>query len=130
MATDYILFIHGVNTRDRREDPHYADQLFQRLQQSASNHNRNLKKIALYWGDVNKEAEKSLLEQFKASPLWEQMWFKTFREQQLLQFAGDAALYISRHVGFKVVEELKKQTLAQLINHQPDDRLSTGKSHD
>ncbi len=126
MATDYILFIHGVNTRDRREDPHYADQLFQRLQKSASNHKRNLKKIALYWGDVNKNAEDYLLEQLKGSPLWKDMWFKTFREQQLLQFAGDAALYISRQVGSQVVQELKKQTLDGLDrskNTQSDDRL-------
>ncbi|MDF5725214.1 MAG: hypothetical protein PUP91_33140 [Rhizonema sp. PD37] len=123
MATDYILFIHGVNTRDRREQPQYADQLFQRLKESASNHNRNLKPIPLYWGDVNKDAEDDLLRQFQASPLWEHIWFKAFREQQLLQFAGDAALYISREVGYKVVEVLKKQTIDGLKNHQPDDRL-------
>lgn len=123
MATDYILFIHGVNTRDRREQPQYADQLFQRLQENASNKKRDLKKIALYWGDVNKEAEENLLKQFKASPIWEHIGFRTFREQQLLQFAGDAALYISRQVGFKVVKELKKQTLEGLKNPQSDDRL-------
>lgn len=126
MATDYILFIHGVNTRDRRENPQYADQLFQRLKDNASNHNRNLKKIALYWGDVNKDAEDYLLKQLRASSLWKDMWFKTFREQQLLQFAGDAALYISRQVGCQVVQELKKQTLHGLDgskNAQSDDRL-------
>ncbi|BAY49323.1 hypothetical protein SAMD00079811_69520 [Scytonema sp. HK-05] len=122
MATDYILFIHGVNTRDRREQPQYADQLFQRLQESASNNERELKKIALYWGDVNKEAEENLLKQLQASPFWEHIWFKAFREQQLLQFAGDAALYISRQVGSKVVKELKKQTDG-LNNSQSDDRL-------
>ncbi|MDJ0689095.1 MAG: hypothetical protein QNJ41_11355 [Xenococcaceae cyanobacterium MO_188.B32] len=29
MATDYILFIHGVNTRDQRENPRYADDLIE-----------------------------------------------------------------------------------------------------
>ena len=124
MATDYILFIHGVNTRDRREQPQYADQLFfQRLKERAANDNRKLEKIALYWGDVNKEAEENLLQQFKKSPLWEHIWFKAFREQQLLQFAGDAALYIGREVGYKVVEALKEQTINGLKNYQPDDRL-------
>ena len=28
MPTDYILFIHGVNTRESASDPTYADQLF------------------------------------------------------------------------------------------------------
>jgi hypothetical protein len=123
MATDYVLFIHGVNTREVREQPQYADQLFQRLQECASNHTRNLKKIALYWGDVNKPAEDNLLKQLRASSFWEQMQFRTFREQQILQFAGDAALYISRHVGSKVINRLKTQAFEGLKNAQPDDCL-------
>jgi hypothetical protein len=121
MATDYIIFIHGVNTREKREKPQYADQLFDRLQKSVSAH--KLEKIALYWGDVNQQAENDLLKQLQSSPFWQQMWFKTFREQQILQFAGDAALYISRHIGSKVVKRLKAQAFEGLKNAQPNDCL-------
>ena len=38
MATDYILFIHGVNTREERENPEYADQLFNRLDKTLVDH--------------------------------------------------------------------------------------------
>jgi hypothetical protein len=123
MATDYILFIHGVNTRDVREKPEYADMLFNRLQESAVDSRRKLEKIALYWGDVNSEAENNLRTTLKTSPVWQQMKFKGFRENQILQFVGDAALYISRYIGSKVVRELKKQALEGLKNAQPDDRL-------
>lgn len=123
MATDYILFVHGVNTREVREQPEYAAQLFDRIQKSVSGHKRDVKKVALYWGDVNINAETQLLTTLKSSPLWEQIWFREFREKQLLQFAGDAALYISRHIGSKVVNKLKTQALDALKNHQPDARL-------
>jgi hypothetical protein len=127
MATDYILFIHGVNTRIDREQPNYADELFQKIEQEiyndASNNGRKPKKVALYWGDVNLEAETQLKKQLHASPLWEQMWFREFRDNQLIQFAGDAALYISRYIGSKVVKKLKQGALEAIQNPTPDDRL-------
>lgn len=123
MATDYILFVHGVNNRQPREQPEYADQFFALIQESNPNRQRDLKKIALYWGNVGIDAEAKLLEQLKASPLWEQLWFRTFRERQILQFVGDGALYISRYIGSKVVNTLKTQTLREIEKPQPDDRL-------
>lgn len=128
MATDYILFVHGVNTRDRHPQPEYANSLFELLyQKSASNlqrEKREIKKIALYWGDVNEMAENDLRDNLQASPFWSHMWFRTFREKQILQFAGDAALYISSYIGSQVVHRLKTQALQLgLSNPQPDDRL-------
>ena len=119
MATDYILFIHGVNTRDERENPRYADDLIEGIKSES----HDFLPIPVYWGDVNEEAETTLLKRLQASPLWDEMWFRTFREQQLLQFAGDAALYISRHVGYKVVQRLKTDALKVLQHAQPDDCL-------
>lgn len=119
MATDYILFIHGVSTRDQRENPQYAKELIARLKSQSL----DFVDVPLYWGDVNEAAEKKLLARLQASPLWEDIWFKNFREQQLLQFAGDAALYISRHVGSKVVERLNTDALQVLQNANPDDCL-------
>lgn len=119
MATDYILFIHGVSTRDRRDNPKYAQDLIEGL----TSQSLDFVDIPLYWGDVNEEAETALLKRLQASPLWSDMWFRNFREQQLLQFAGDAALYISRHVGYKVVKRLKTDALQILQHAQPDDCL-------
>ncbi|MBE9007922.1 hypothetical protein IQ259_23375 [Fortiea sp. LEGE XX443] len=120
MATDYVLFIHGVNTRN----PNYADEIFKRLDRSVGDRQRNLKKIALFWGDVNKAAENNLMGQLRRSSCWDDMWFREFREEQIIQFAGDAALYISRHVGAKVVSRLKEQAIAnQLHKATSADRL-------
>ncbi|OCQ98835.1 hypothetical protein BCD64_22560 [Nostoc sp. MBR 210] len=120
MATDYVLFIHGVSIRNDK----YADELFERLRKSASDRQRNLRKISLYWGDVNEELENKLLGQLRVSPYWKDVWFKEFREKQIIPFAGDAALYISRHVGAKVVNRMKTQAIANGLHQaQADDRL-------
>ncbi|MBD2099609.1 hypothetical protein H6F94_01675 [Leptolyngbya sp. FACHB-261] len=123
MATDYILFIHGVSTRKDREKPTYADELIAKLQATVGKQ-LNLKPVPLYWGDVNQEAEERLLSQLKDKQgCWEQLWFREFREKQLLQFVGDAALYISRQVGSKVIQQLETQMREQLAGYQPQDRL-------
>ncbi|WP_341529901.1 hypothetical protein WKK05_11605 [Nostoc sp. UHCC 0302] len=51
------------------------------------------------------------------------MCFREFREKQLLQLAGDAALYISRFLGANVVKLLKSDAYSGLNNFQPNDRL-------
>ncbi len=119
MSTDYILFIHGVNTRDQRDNPEYAKDLIAGIKAESP----DFVDIPLYWGDVNDAAETRLLYRLQASPLWDEMWFRSFREQQLLQFAGDAALYISRHVGYKIVQRLNTDALQILQQAQPDDCL-------
>ncbi|MBE9224463.1 hypothetical protein IQ264_03105 [Phormidium sp. LEGE 05292] len=123
MATDYILFVHGVNTRQKQEQPTYADQLFRLIQQGVDS-SITLKKITLYWGDINQEAQDNLVKSFKQSSAWNQLWFKDFRTNQLLQFAGDAALYLSRTVGYQVVQRLKEQALKGIQGYNPqEDRL-------
>lgn len=123
MATDYLLFIHGVNTRDKLEKPTYADKLFTLIQESAGS-SLNLEKIPLYWGDINEEAQERLRASFNQSPAWKQLWFKEFRSNQLLQFAGDAALYLSRTIGSEVVQRIKKQAIDGLKGYDPQqDRL-------
>ena len=121
--TDYVVFIHGVNTREVRETPHYADALFTHLQKEVG-HDLTLKSIPLYWGDVNSYAEQDLLKLYKDSPCWPQLFFQNLREKQLLQFTGDAALFISRCTGMAVVEELKKQLKQGLEGYNANtDRL-------
>ncbi|HEU5227388.1 MAG TPA: hypothetical protein VFU49_06205 [Ktedonobacteraceae bacterium] len=109
---DYILFVHGVNTRKRREVPEYA----QRLSNLIDKNNRNsdqqiaIKMVPLYWGDVTRDLECNLLEGYRESECWTELSFKDIREKQLLQFTGDAALYISRYIGTRVVDTLLAQT--------------------
>lgn len=125
MPTDYVLFNHGVNTRNTRPQPDYADALFALMQKHYHQvPGRTLKKIALYWGDVNKEQEQKLLDAYQGSSIWDNLWFQLFRGKQVMQFVGDGALYVSRYGGSRIAEALEKQTIEGL--QQPvsgEDRL-------
>ena len=122
MATDYILFVHGVKTRQKDEFTRLAQLLFQNIQRSLGT-SRTLKPIFFFWGDLNQDAQKELLGGFQKSPKWNEFWFRDFRDTQLLEFMGDAALYLSRHVGSQVVRRFRDQALATLKGAQEDDRL-------
>src|SRR5215471_10128240 len=95
---EYLLFVHGVNTRADRYQPDYADSLIENIQRFAPSE-MTVKPIVLYWGDVNISAEMELLKAFQASPVWGELGFPDLRAKQMLQFTGDAALYISRTGG-------------------------------
>ncbi len=123
MATDYIIFIHGVNPREGHFQPTYADELFRLIQKASKSSSRTLKKVALYWADVNEEKEHEILKAHRESPIWKDFWFREFREKQILQFTSNVALYISRYAGSRVVDKLNKQVLAELSGYQPEDRL-------
>lgn len=124
MATDYVLFIHGVNTRCDREKPDYADKLIY-LIKNAVDKSYQLQPIPFYWGDINKEAEDKLLGKLQSQDsCWQKLWFQKFRQTALLQFAGDSVLYISRTVGSKVVEKLNEYMIDKgLDNAGSEDRL-------
>lgn len=79
-----------------------------------------MRTVPLYWGDVNKDDEEKLLEKLKLSKAWEKLYFQGFRSHQLLQFFGDAALYISRAVGKKIVDTLLYQLNMGLKDFNPD----------
>lgn len=122
MATNYVLFLHGVNTRQKVTDPAYADSLFANIvRHSASS--LQLKKIALYWGDVAQAQEDKLKKTYRRSAAWPTFWFLNARENLLLQFIGDTVLYLSRYVGAQIVEKLKNQIDDGLKGYQSDDRL-------
>ncbi len=122
MPTDYILFNHGVSTRDTHPEPTYADELFELIQSHYHPTSaRTLKKIVLYWGDVNNAAEQQLLAAYRSSAIWEKMWFKSIRETHIMQFVGDGALYLSRYVGAKVASVLEEQTRAGLEGFNPEE---------
>lgn len=118
MPTDYLLFVHGVNVREANPDhPQYSNQLFQLIEQTVSP-TLQVKNVPLYWGNVNQGSLKELTQMFQDSSVWPQMWFPEFRKSQLLQFAGDAALYISRLIGGEAVTQLKQQALNGLKDYE------------
>ncbi len=122
MATDYILFLHGVNTREQREKRTYANQLIGHINRLIGD--PYPESIPLYWGDVNIESEQELMSQIQhADSCWHQLWFQNTRQNTILHFMGDAALYISRSVGSKIVETLREQIEDRLKSQSQGDRL-------
>lgn len=114
MPTDYVLFIHGVNTHSEQGFRRDAQYLFDRIQAFVKNPSRNLKPIYLFWGNVSQEATGLLLEGLQASPKWSDFWFQKLRTQQILPFVGDAALYLSRHISANLVRQISDQALQQM----------------
>jgi hypothetical protein len=123
MATDYIIFIHGLNTRDEGVQPNYADEMI-RMLKGHLEPSRTVRFIPLYWGDIGEKADDRLLQQIKKSLVWDRVWFRKFREGPMLRFVGDAALYISRHMGAAVIEAIGKQAIKELQKcNVKEDRL-------
>ncbi|WOD37472.1 hypothetical protein [Nodosilinea sp. E11] len=114
MATDYILFIHGVNTRYEGRFRQEAETLLSRIRSSINDPSRVLKPVYLFWGNVGEDGTKTLLSGLESSSKWRQSWFQKFRTEQILPFVGDAALYLSRGVSAQVVRQITDQALCQM----------------
>ena len=133
MATEYLVFIHGVNMRSSIEPPTYADELFTFIQNAVTRLAQGsvapkLVKVPLYWGSVSQAAENQLLQEYQASPYWQEFWFRGLREGMLLQFTGDLALYLSRYFGGRIADKLMKDALSvlgspQSLNPDSPDRI-------
>lgn len=125
MTKDFLVFIHGVYTRGNLRTISYADRLFESVEKIVRRKNPalSLVKIPLYWGDLNEEEEERLKRAYRSSPDWPKFWFRTFRETTLLQFIGDAALYVSRDTGARIMGRLNQQMREGLQPFEPDDRL-------
>jgi hypothetical protein len=120
---DYVIFLHGVNTRREDYQPNYSQSLWD-LMQAENREQRHLKRIELYWGDVGDAEEQALLQRYRRDErLWSQLCFSNIRENQLLRFTGDAALYLSRYTGIKVIERLRAQLGEGLSDYKEGDRL-------
>lgn len=132
VATDYILFLHGVNVRefpdgpDDANFPKYANPLFERIQNSLKGAGTvyNLEKIAIYYGDLNMQEEQTLVDLYQRSPDWKNFWFRHARENFLLQIIGDIALYISPTVSAHIVARLH-----QALKRLPRDLREGGRLH-
>jgi hypothetical protein len=123
MPTDYVLFVHGVRTPSRADFQKSATTLLNRIQSTLNDKSRVVKPIFCFWGDLNWDAQKELKAGFEASPKWKDYWFRDFRTGQILEFVGDAALYLSRHIGTQVVQRLKSDAVSVLKGSTTSDRL-------
>lgn len=123
MATDYVLFVHGVRHRNREEFIQLGQKLLTSINRSINDDSRVIKPIFLFWGDLNEAPQRQLRTGLEASPHWRKMWLRDFRTEEVLEFVGDAALYLSRHVGAQVVRRFKEMALAPIAQADADDRL-------
>jgi hypothetical protein len=123
MATDYILFIHGVNTRNRQDYKVEANQMFQNIRANIQKSSRTLQPIFLFWGDIAEESTRVLREGLEASPKWNEFWFQDLRSNQVIPFVGDAAMYLSRFVSSKIVQNITDQAIKEIENPLEGDRL-------
>ncbi len=128
MNTDYVVFIHGVKTRDKKQFCKNAEHTFGNIKASITSHpTRELKPVMLFWGDIAKESTEAVQEQIsQKSPAWQKIWFQDLRLNQVLTFVGDAALYLSRTVSIKILRSLIAQAVEQIgtnIDKNNGDRL-------
>jgi hypothetical protein len=115
-VNDYIIFIHGVATRDGGLPSTYSDYLFGLIKTKCNQLglSSNLIQVPLYWGDVSLADEADVLKLEQDSSIYAHYDAKDLRENFLLPFVGDAVAYISRFLGGRVVETLKAQAQTYL----------------
>jgi hypothetical protein len=123
MPVDYVLFIHGVSNRNMTAFKQSVDKFAAQIRRTVNDPSREIVPIPVFWGDLSEPPQKELGESFQASSVWNDIWFKEFRLQQVLPFVGDAALYLSRHVGSKFVQRFKEVALEPLKKGTSEDRL-------
>lgn len=123
MATDYILFVHGVKSRSKEDFKKNTTALFQPIEKTLSPRGTIVKPIRCFWGDCGEDSLNHLRGQMKKSSAWDKLWFKEFRQDQIFEFVGDAALYLSRAVGAEVVDRIYDTTAQSLSQIETGDRL-------
>jgi hypothetical protein len=128
MATDFIVFIHGVNNRSSDDFKAQAQKMFDVIKKEVgSSSTRKLEPIFLFWGDIAQNSITELSKGLQGSDdngktakdagdfaTWKKFWFPELRKNAILNFVGDAALYLSRGVSVKIIKQLTDQALCQL----------------
>jgi hypothetical protein len=74
IANDYILYLHGVSTREEGVKPRYADRLIDLISKYSGE--RTIINQELYWGNVADNAQQFLREEISKSPDLNRLWFK------------------------------------------------------
>lgn len=122
MPVDYVLFIHGVSNRNEKAFKNSVTAFTEQIKDTV-NSNRTVVPIPVFWGDLSVMAQTELKQGFEKSSVWKDLWFRNFRLDPVLPFVGDAALYLSRHVGSQFVQRFKEVALTQLQSGDREDRL-------
>lgn len=115
--TEYVIYLHGANVRD----PQYATRLDTAVRKKFKR--KGLTTTSVYWGDVSESAERHVRKQWEASPLWPRMCFPEFRIDMLLKLIGDGALYISRAIGWQIIQRIYDAVAEPFRDRKPGDRL-------
>lgn len=121
--TDYVVFVHGVKSRSEDEFRRSTQSIFDPINAKLKRTGRNLVSVPCFWGDCGEPALNQLQDGLRRSKVWNDLWFRDFREQEILNFVGDGALYLSRSIGAEVVNRIYNNALALLKNVSPGDRL-------
>jgi hypothetical protein len=128
MATDFVVFIHGVNNRNSDDFEAQAQKMFDVIKKEVgSSSSRDIKPIFLFWGNIAEDSIAQLSKGMQGSDdngktakdvgdfaTWKKFWFPELRKNAILNFVGDAALYLSRGVSVKIIKQLTAQALNQL----------------
>lgn len=121
--TDYVMFVHGVKSRSEDEFRRSTQSIFDPINAKLKKTGRNLVSVPCFWGDCGEPALNQLQDGLRRSKVWNDLWFRDFREQEILNFVGDGALYLSRSIGAEVVNRIYNTALALLKNVSHGDRL-------
>ncbi len=121
--TDYVVFVHGVKSRSEDDFRKNAQSIFGPINAKLKNPGRNLVSVPCFWGKCGEPALNQLQDGLRRSKVWNDLWFRDFREQEILNFVGDGALYLSRSIGAEVVNRIYTNALALLKNVNRGDRL-------
>ncbi len=121
--TDYVLFVHGVKSRSEDDFHKNTQSIFGPIKAKIKSSERNLVSVPCFWGKCGEPALNQLQDGLRRSKVWNDLWFRDFREQEILNFVGDGALYLSRSIGAEVVDCIYKNALTLLKNIHPGDRL-------
>lgn len=104
-SNDYVMFIHGVKNHAEQEFLASAVTLSKQINKRIEN--IDLKPIYFFWGDLAVPLEDKLKLGMNNSKMFSNMWFQNIRKDTIIPFVGDAALYLSRHVGVKILFRLR-----------------------
>jgi hypothetical protein len=111
MATHYVLYIHGVATRNKN----YADKFHNALTGDKRLEGLTIQPVVAYWGDENGKREQAQLKLVTKAPIWPYFLLTSFiRKDFLWPFVGDAASYVSHTAGADIINKVCSDAVDKL----------------
>lgn len=119
MATNYVLFIHGVDTKSAT----YAQPLIDAIARKTT---VPLKPVPIFWDSIDGKQQRAqrLHDAYTQARTWNQLWFKDLRLGDILNFTSDVAFYVSRYNGGAIADLIWRTWQQQIpLSPSPDDCL-------